>query len=470
MCDSTLDRPNTPQSRDKTAGIGEAVWTAASLRPAPLAKPSLTGWMSRISLASSRRDLRKLTTTGSLAVADQFLFAASQLILTVGLARSLSPSDYGAFTVAYTAFLLFGTAHTALLTEPLMVFGSSKYTESFQPYLTLLVKGHMMVTGLVAVLLTLISATLVRSAASLSTALFCIGLSGPLLLLPWLLRRACYARLQAHIAVIGGAIQCGSMLIGLLWLAHAGRLSLQTSFVLMAATSLAASLFMVFGLRSPQQSAVAPPTMNEVAAVHWQYGRWALGAGALTWLQTSIYYLLLPQFASVAATGALKAVMNLVLPVLHGYTALSMVLLPTLSQAGSGAVLRSRLRLALPLFLMPALAYCSLATLYHRQVFAWLYAGQYSDVAWLFPIAAPMVIASGVSTVYSTALRAVQRPDRVFWSYALASGATLTIGVLLTARYHLLGAVLGLTLSYTILAALARRHFVQAVAEKESES
>jgi len=242
------------------------------------------------------------------------------------------------------------------------------------------------------------------------------------------------------------------------------------SFVLMAATSLAASLFMVFGLRSPQQSAVAPPTMNEVAAVHWQYGRWALGAGALTWLQTSIYYLLLPQFASVAATGALKAVMNLVLPVLHGYTALSMVLLPTLSQAGSGAVLRSRLRLALPLFLMPALAYCSLATLYHRQVFAWLYAGQYSDVAWLFPIAAPMVIASGVSTVYSTALRAVQRPDRVFWSYALASGATLTIGVLLTARYHLLGAVLGLTLSYTILAALARRHFVQAVAEKESES
>src|SRR4029079_9440822 len=65
MCDSTLDRPNTPQSRDNTAGIGEAVWTAASLRPAPLAKPNLTGWMSRISLASSKTDLRKLTKIGT---------------------------------------------------------------------------------------------------------------------------------------------------------------------------------------------------------------------------------------------------------------------------------------------------------------------------------------------------------------------------------------------------------------------
>jgi O-antigen/teichoic acid export membrane protein len=464
MRNSAVDRPNAPQSHKAGVRNGEGLSTAACAHAAPLS-PRLSGlgWTGRVSFASSRPHLRRLTTRGSLALADQFLFAASQLILTVGLARSLSPSDYGAFTVAYTAFLLFGTAHTALLTEPLMVFGSSKYASSFQGYLTLLVKGHMIVTGVAAALLALFSVIFVSSAPSLATALFYVGVTGPLILLPWLLRRACYARLLAHTAVIGGVLYCGSMLIGLLWLAHARLLSLTSSFVLMAAASLVASLFMVSGLRSRHRSGQTPPRVKEVAADHWRYGRWALGAGMLTWLQTSIYYFLLPHFASVATTGALKAVMNLVLPVLHGYTALSMVLLPTLSQAGSPVALRSRLRLALPLFILPALVYCSITTLYHREVFEWLYAGQYSGVSWLLPLAAPMVIAAGVGTVYSTALRAVQRPDRVFWAYAFASAATLTAGVAFTARYHLLGAVLGLTLSYVIVAGTARRQFNGAV-------
>ena len=464
MCNTAVDRPDTPQSHAAAVRAGEDRSTAAGAEAAPLlSRLSRAGRTGSVTFASSRPQLRRLTTSGSLAVADQFLFALSQLILTVGLARSLSPSDYGAFTVAYTAFLLFGTAHTALLTEPLMVFGSSKYASSFHGYLTLLVRGHMAVTGLVAVLLALVSALFLSSARPLATALFYAGVTGPLILLPWLLRRACYARMRPHTAVIGGALSCGSMLIGLLWLTHAGLLSLTSSFGLMAAASLAASLFMVSGLRSGHGSVPEHLIVKEVAADHWQYGRWALGAGMLTWLQTSIYYFLLPHFASVAASGALKAVMNLVLPVLHGYTALSMVLLPMLSQAGSPAAVKIRLRLALPLFLLPALLYCSLAALYHRQVFELLYAGQYSGVSWLLPLAAPMVIAAGVGTVYSTALRALQRPDRVFWAYALASGATLTAGVALTARYHLMGAVLGLTLSYVIVAATGRKQFTSAV-------
>ncbi len=409
-----------------------------------------------------------MTASSSLAVADQFLFALSQLIVNLGLARSLTPSDYGAFTVAYTTFLLFGTAHTALLTEPLLVFGSSKYTSSFRHYLKLLLAGHAIVTATFGLLLAAISALLYSSAVSLSTALMYVGLSGPFLLLPWLLRRACYVRLLAHAAALAGALHCGAMLVGLLWLANVGWLSIGSAFLLMAGSSLAASLLMVMFLRSAQRLERTPPA-REVAADHWQYGRWALGSGLLTWLQSSIYYFLLPHFATVADAGALKAIMNLVLPVLHGYTALSMVLLPALSGAGSVRVVRTRLSVAMPLFLLPAALYCAIAVFYHRQLFDWLYAGQYTGISWLFPIAAPMAIAAGLAVVYSTALRALQRPDRVFRSYAVASGAALTVGVLFTARYHLAGAVIGLTLSYLILAALARRHFVEAIAEQDGE-
>jgi O-antigen/teichoic acid export membrane protein len=472
MCEpGALRHPNRLQPRPDDVRSGPRLGTTASEYPAQLPLRSRRmRWLRSLVGALSRPEVRKVTASSSFAVADQFLFALSQLIVNLGMARSLSPSDYGAFTIAYTTFLLFGTAHTALLTEPLMVFGSSKYTSSFHRYLGLLLAGHAIVTAAFGVVLALIS-VLVSSAQSLSTALLYAGVSAPFLLLPWLLRRACYVRLRAHTAAFAGALYCVSMLVGLAWLAHAGLLSIRSAFLLMAGASLAASLFMMAFLRSAERPLRTPPAATAVAADHWQYGRWAMGSGFLTWLQSSIYYFALPHFTTVAEAGGLKAVMNLVLPVLHGYTALSMVLLPRLSEAGSVRVLRTRLRLALPLFLLPAGLYCAVAALYHRQVFEWLYAGQYSGISWLLPIAAPMAIAAGLATVYATALRALQRPDRVFWSYAGASGAALTVGVLFTARYHLLGAVLGLTLSYVIVAALARGYFVQAAADqREPES
>jgi O-antigen/teichoic acid export membrane protein len=473
--DHSVQRSNTPPFERDDVLIergdvltSDGACTAASRTLAQFSPGWLNLKIRSVPLALLRPDLRKLTTSGSFALADQFLFAASQLILNLGLARGLSPSGYGAFTVAYAAFLLFAAAHTALLAEPLMVFGSSKYSSSFLGYLRLLVRGHMIVTGLVGVLVALTSLLLASSAPSLSTALFYLGVCGPLILLPWLLRRACYARQLAHTAAFGGALYFASMLAGLSWLARSGLLSIMSALLLMAGASLAASLFMLKSLGLPKRGLLPSPAADEVVADHWRYGRWALGSGILTWVPTSIYYFLLPHFAGVDSAGALKAVMNLVVPVLNGYTALSMILLPALSGARSVEALSRRLKLALPLYLLPALVYCGIVIVYHRQIFEWLYAGQYFGASWLLAVAAPMVVAAGIAAVYSTALRALQRPDRVFWSYAFASGAALTGGVLLTARYHLFGAVLGLTITYVITAAVTGINFVSAMMVRRS--
>ena len=422
-------------------------------------------WIRSLSLRLSRPEVRRITASSSLAVADQFLFALSQLIVNLGLARSLTPSDYGAFTLAYTTLLLFGTAHTALLTEPLMVFGSSKYTSSFRHYLKLLLAGHAIVTATFGLLLAAISALLYSSAVSLSTALMYVGLSGPFLLLPWLLRRACYVRLLAHAAALAGALHCGAMLVGLLWLANVGWLSIGSAFLLMAGSSLAASLLMVMFLRSAQRPEPTPPAVKEVAVDHWHYGRWALGSGLLTWLQWSIYYFLLPHFATVAEAGALKAIMNLVLPVLHGYTALSMVLLPALSGAGSVRVVRTKLSFACLSFCCRPPSTAPLRVLPPAVVRLAVCGPIYRDL-----MAAPDRSTNGHRrrsrrSVFDSA----PRPSAARPRLPVVCGCEwrrLTAGVLFTARYHLAGAVLGLTLSYMILAALARRHFVQAVAEQ----
>ena len=68
-------------------------------------------------------------TKGSLAILDQGLFAWAHFLLSILLARWLTPTEYGAFALAYSIFLLFGAFHTALLTEPMMVFGAVSRAE-----------------------------------------------------------------------------------------------------------------------------------------------------------------------------------------------------------------------------------------------------------------------------------------------------------------------------------------------------
>ena len=415
-------------------------------------------------VATLRRHVLSWTSRGFLAVTDEFLVSLSHLILNLALARWLSSIDYGAFTIAYSTFLLLGIVHTALLTEPLMVFGSSKYAASFVPYVRSLIKGHFIGTGVLGVLLAFSGVLLVPSVPSVGVALIYLGVCAPFILLPWLLRRACYARFRPGAAATGGALYCASVLAGLFGLAYAGLLSTSAALLLMAGASLLASVYMLRAIASASAEEPPPAAASDMTADHWRYGRWALGSGVLTWLPASIYYYLLPYLAGVEAAGELKAIMNLLLPVLHGYTALSMILLPALSGVRSRVELRSRVRHALLLYLAPALLYAGFLMVWHRQIFDWLYAGQYSGVSWLLPVAAPMVVGAGLAAVYATTLRALQRPDRVFWSYAWATGAALTVGVTLTIEFRLLGALVGLTLSYFSLAVAARLNLLNVMA------
>ena len=86
-------------------------------------------------LLFSRQRLLRWSSRGFWAILDQALFALSNLLVNVLLARWLPPAEYGAFVTAYTVLLLVSVAHSAFLAEPMLVFGSDKYAASFSHYL-----------------------------------------------------------------------------------------------------------------------------------------------------------------------------------------------------------------------------------------------------------------------------------------------------------------------------------------------
>ena len=75
------------------------------------------------------------TTRGFWAIADQALFAISNLIVNVLLARWLTPREYGAFVTAYVVLILVSVAHGGLLIEELCM-NSSYVAEQIGPTAT----------------------------------------------------------------------------------------------------------------------------------------------------------------------------------------------------------------------------------------------------------------------------------------------------------------------------------------------
>jgi len=401
----------------------------------------------------SWRQLLSWTTKGSLAIADQGLFAGSNFLLNVLLARWLAPADYGAFALAYSVFLLFGVFHTAILTEPMLVFGPGKYRERFPEYLGILLRSHFA--------LMLPGAALLAAAAFLlgwvyspavGRAFLALALAGPFILLLWLLRRAFYVRLNPGWSAVGGGVYLAILLASILALRSAGRLTPATGFLAMAAASLITCLIL-FALLRPKL-ATESSTMRAVATDHWRYGKWAAATAGPSWFSSNVYFLVLPAWFGLAEAGALKALLNLAMPALHTMSALGVLLLPVLvrdRERGGQRAMSRTMKLSLALFLSGSGCYLALLWGFRLQIFHFLYAGKYAEYAfWPLLLVGMAPIVASFPAVLGGALRALERPEFVFWGYLASSGAALAVGCPLAVLAGAEGALLGMLIYYVV--------------------
>jgi O-antigen/teichoic acid export membrane protein len=411
-------------------------------------------WSEYLTIARAR-GFTRLANKGFWAVLDQGLFAVSNFVLNVLLARWLAPQDYGAFTLAFSVLLLLGTFHSALLIEPMLIFGPGRYKERLSEYLGVLVYGHWRLAVPVGSILLLGTSVILGLMGSgmLSVAFLGLALAGPLICFLWLVRRACYARLEPRLAALGGALYMVLMVAGAFALYRGGWLSTSSALAVMGLSSLVVAMWFVKRLGVSYASARGRDGLGRDALRrHWDYGRWAVLTSALTWVPGNVYYVLLPAWGGLEAGASLKALMNLVMPMLQANAALSVILLPLLVQARGGAGFGRLVRLSLACFSLGSLLYWLLLGLFNRPLVELLYGGQYSDHAGLLWFIGLMPLVSGIGIVLGGALRAMERPDRVFWAYMLSTVTALTAGLGLMVFWGLEGTIAGLMFAYVVTA------------------
>ncbi len=81
------------------------------------------------------------------SVADQGVASSTNFVMNVVLARWLTRSDYGAFSVAWSFCLVFSAFHNALIVDPMIIIGPSEFGDKLEPYLARVNRLHWLVAA-----------------------------------------------------------------------------------------------------------------------------------------------------------------------------------------------------------------------------------------------------------------------------------------------------------------------------------
>lgn len=387
------------------------------------------------------------------AVADQALFAGTNFIINILLIRFLTEIEYGAFATVYAVFLLIGAVYQGLVMEPMLIYGSGKFSDHWHRYLGIVIFIHWVLSLLLSIFI-LIAAWGFQEAGSylIATNLLAMAIVAPFILLQWSLRKAFYIVSKIHHAASGGFFYIVLMIGGIFLFRELGILSSVMGFFVMGLTSLITCLWFMYLLKPQLIKEVPEIKISTIIKEHFSYGKWALPTKILMWITSNVYYTVLPIFVGLAASGALRASMNLIMPILHANTAISTVLVPSfvriLKKDGMES-LHKRTRFGLILFTLTTGTYWLFLIFFGRWASNFIFDGKYNEYALplIFLIMGIIPLSNGFAEILNGAMKAMGYFDRIFWATGTSAAVTLTVSMLLLAFGGIYGAYLGLAVA-----------------------
>jgi len=422
------------------------------------------GWLSAIlrkvfperllglSFDTARNRLIPWLHKGGCAVLDQGLISGSNFALSVLLARWLVPEQYGAYAVAFGFFILVSLVYSALVLEPMAVFGGSSYRDRLRGYLNSVMRIHVVMSLLLVVIFGVSAFVVwkVTAGNGLAGAIAGVTIASPFILVFALARRTFYLELSPAKAAVGALVYCTITLTCLFLVYQKAWLSPFSAFLILGAGALATSIYLFIRLYAELSATKMTDSVGYVWGRHWRYGSWALLSCVASWIPANIYYPLLSSFGTMAQSGQLKALMNFTLPVEQVKGALGLLFLPyaanVLEKQGrkSGGSLSRRMTLVA---VGVAVAYWIVILATQKTAFHALYSGRYMEVAHLLPIVAIGSIAWCGSFGSAIALRAMEAPSSVFIAFGLSTVASTIVGIPAAKIWGLTGAIWGMNVS-----------------------
>ncbi len=316
------------------------------------------------------------------AIADQGIFAVSNLAISLLLARWLSPSDYVLFVLAYSSFWLLGTVHAAFFLQPLIVLGNGKYRKRFPAYVVALLQAHWRVSLYGALsLVTIGIVAWLEQKQELALLCWSLSITGPLILFQEIMRRAAYVLTGPQLASHAGAVYLIIIVIGAFSFFHTGFLTVASSLGLLGIGSLVSGIGLMIrlGISTPQSE--EPLSPDFILKTHWGFGKWNIGASVGSWILANVYYFILSFEYGLEETAALRALLLIYMPVLHTIVAVPRVLTGKLVRDKETINCNQAVWVALVGLSVGSALYSFLVGHYRETIVSWLFRAQFDAYA-----------------------------------------------------------------------------------------
>jgi O-antigen/teichoic acid export membrane protein len=392
---------------------------------------------------------------------DQGLTALTGFCVTFLLARWLAPEIFGAYAIAFAAYLFVSGLHNVVVLEPMSVIGSSRHVGRLHEYFHAQIVVHGVLTGLFAAGVVCFSLVVwfVAPTSALAGAFAGSGLALPFLLFLFLARRMCYVTQRPLFAVLGSGCCLLLVLVGLYALRRFEGSSPFFVFLLMGAASLVGSCLILreLGLRMFRQDRSSGKRIpwGSVLAESWSYGRWLVGSTVLYSVSGQVQMFLAAAFLGLGAAGTLRAMLLPASVMTQVVTAAGLLALPRFSFAfGRGLVERMRQEAVILSAVLCGAGICFSVLLWilAGRAELLLFGGKYAAYAWLMPVLSLVPAANGLTMGFSTALRASQKPQLDLLANAISAPIALVSAAGFIRVWGLAGAAASMVTGFVVYA------------------
>ncbi len=383
----------------------------------------------------------------SWAFIDQVLFAGSNFIVNWLILRWMPKEQSGAVIVAFTWFLLVQTFYEGIMLSPMSYYGAGKYQKEFKRYLGYVFFGHAIFSLVIACLMGIVAYFIWRyNSPLLGMAMAGAAVASPFLLPRGLIRQPFYILSKPKWSAIGSGVYLVTNILSTLFLFWTDRLTPFSALLGMGVAGLVTSVVQLYVLKphfkktNPESIVSARGIIND----HWLQGKWSLSARGLSWISTNFGYLLLPILVGYGGSAALRATMNLVMPIFQTNAAMITLLTPNFvrvyNKEGKTG-LTKRVKQVVTLVVIFTTTYFFFLMIFGKPLINRLYNGRYdSEVTLLFLFfVALLPVITTISRILDASLVSMGKQRLSFQSKIIPTILTVVLDILFVGAWGMIG-------------------------------
>ncbi|QSA98935.1 lipopolysaccharide biosynthesis protein [Methylococcus sp. EFPC2] len=378
---------------------------------------------------------------GAISLMDQAVSSLGNFLTAMMLAKSLTPSDFGVYTLINTTMLVTNGLAAALVIMPLRVLGVGLAGKRLDLYVSHRIIFQFIITSLLAAAGIAFLYVEYTHDNSLLLTYIVYSILGQL----QEFGRACNAShfkwMTLFVSDILSVTTRVALLAAMVW---GGALDVVSAILI---CSLGYAVGSLIGSTGKARFILEFKNVRKSWFENWRFGKWLMFESAVYTVSTQVYFYLIASWVdieSAGAFGAAQVLLNMLNVVMLGLVNYAVPVARKRLLENGQAAWKQWWRLIGSVIFIINFTACILISIFAVRLLSMLFQPTFSQYAYIVPILACAMVLTSLTTVMSAALRTAELPQAGFAAKLISAVLTLVIAHPLIMSLNVAGAAIGM--------------------------